>query len=147
MYNLCMKELFILVSIVTIRKNIELIKKYLFFLFFGVFGGPQKPLFCVFRGFWGPPNTPKNKKINIFLLILHFFGYLSFPKLFYFLSLDRWKAFYDFFPEKSFFRSKFSLGVAQNPQNFKCPALHQFRSKTHQIFFGSSEHQTARHRG
>ena len=78
-------------------------KKNIFFQFEGCSGAPQNPLKTQNRGFWGPPNTPKNKKINIFLLILHFFGYLSFPKLFYFLSLDRWKAFYDFFSEKSFF--------------------------------------------
>ena len=75
----------------------------------------KKNFFFSLRGIRGPPKPPKNakqgvlgapehpKKINFFLLILHFFGYLSFPKLFYFLSLDRWKAFYDFFSEKSFF--------------------------------------------
>ena len=49
-----------------ISKNGELMKK-IFLLFFGVLGGPQNPLFCVFKGFWGPPNTPKNKKNKNFI--------------------------------------------------------------------------------
>ena len=52
-------------------------------IFLGI-GGPPKPLFCDFGGFWGPPTTPEKYFFNIFQRLIIFSGLLGFQNWFSF---------------------------------------------------------------
>ena len=101
----------------------------------GVFGGPQNPLKTQNRGFWGPPNTPKNKKNKYFFINSTFFWISQLSKTVlesYFGQMEG--LFFFFFLKSHFFGQNLVQRVPKTPKTSNVRPFVNFAQKLTKFF-------------